>query len=59
MADSALGTPEQLKDPDYTPPVAQAVPLGIQHVLAMFASNVTPAILVAGAAGFGFGSGLA
>ena len=57
MADSALGTPEQLKDPDYTPPVAQAVPLGIQHILAMFASNVTPAILVAGAAGFGFGSG--
>ena len=57
MADSALGTPEQLKDPDYTPPMSQAVPLGIQHVLAMFASNVTPAIIVAGAAGFGFGSG--
>ena len=56
MADSSLGTPEQLKDPDYTPPMAQAVPLGIQHVLAMFASNVTPAIIVAGAAGFGFGS---
>jgi len=53
---SALGTPEQLRDPDYTPPMAQAVPLGIQHVLAMFASNVTPAIIVAGAAGFGFGS---
>jgi len=34
----------------------KAVPLGIQHVLAMFASNVTPAIIVAGAAGFGFGS---
>jgi len=30
--------------------------LGIQHVLAMFISNVTPAIIVAGAAGFGFGS---
>lgn len=45
-----------LRDPDYTPPVIQAVPLGIQHVLAMFASNVTPAIIVAGAAGFGFGS---
>ncbi len=56
MVDSNLGTPAQLKDPDYTPPMAQAVPLGIQHVLAMFASNVTPAILVAGAAGFGFGS---
>ena len=45
MADSALGTPEQLKDQNYTPPVAQAVPFGIQHVLAMFASNVTPATL--------------
>ncbi len=54
--DSALGTPEQLKDPDYTPPLAQAIPLGIQHVLAMFVSNVTPAIIIAGAAGFGFGS---
>ena len=56
MADSALGTAEQLRDPDYTPPLAHAVPLGIQHVLAMFVSNVTPAIIVAGAAGFGFGS---
>jgi len=56
MADNTLGTPEQLRDPDYTPPLAKAVPLGIQHVLAMFVSNVTPAIIVAGAAGFGFGS---
>ncbi|MEM8749669.1 MAG: nucleobase:cation symporter-2 family protein [Pseudomonadota bacterium] len=54
--DSALGTPEQLKDPNYTPPLAQAVPLGIQHVLAMFVSNVTPAIIIAFAAGYGFGS---
>lgn len=53
---SSIGTPEQLRDPDYTPPLAQAVPLGIQHVLAMFVSNVTPAIIVAGAAGFGFGT---
>ena len=56
MSNASLGTPEQLRDPNYTPPMAQAVPLGIQHVLAMFASNVTPAIIVAGAAGFGFGS---
>lgn len=56
MADTSLGTPEQLRDPDYTPPLAKAIPLGIQHVLAMFVSNVTPAIIVAGAAGFGFGS---
>ena len=56
MENSALGTPEQLKDPNYTPPMASAVPLGIQHVLAMFVSNVTPAIIICGAAGFGFGS---
>lgn len=56
MSDKSIGTPEQLRDPDYTPPLGQAVPLGIQHVLAMFASNVTPAIIVCGAAGIGFGS---
>lgn len=42
-------------DPDATPPMAQAIPLGLQHVLAMFASNVTPSIIVAGAAGLAFG----
>jgi NCS2 family nucleobase:cation symporter-2 len=56
MNASSIGTREQLRDPDYMPPLAAAVPLGIQHVLAMFISNVTPAIIVAGAAGFGFGS---
>lgn len=56
MTESSIGTPAQLRDPNYTPPLAKAVPLGIQHVLAMFVSNVTPAILVAGAAGIGFGS---
>ena len=50
-----MSTKEQLRDPNYMPPIASAVPLGIQHVLAMFVSNVTPAIIVAGAAGFGFG----
>lgn len=56
MADTGLGTAAQLRDPDYMPPIARAIPLGIQHVMAMFVSNVTPAIIVAGAAGFGFGS---
>ena len=45
-----------LSDPNYTPPLQQAIPLGIQHVLAMFASNITPAIIVSLAAGFAFGS---
>ena len=42
-------------DPNVTPPMGEAVPLGLQHVLAMFASNVTPSIIVAGAAGLAFG----
>ncbi|WP_417599654.1 uracil-xanthine permease family protein [Pararhodobacter oceanensis] len=56
MADNSIGTPEQLRDPNYTPPIGTAIPLGIQHVLAMFVSNVTPAIIICGAAGIGFGS---
>jgi NCS2 family nucleobase:cation symporter-2 len=56
MSNSDIGTPEQLRDPDYFPGIGRAIPLGIQHVLAMFVSNVTPAIIIAGAAGFGFGS---
>ena len=51
-----LMTREQRQDPDYFPGFAAAIPLSIQHILAMFISNVTPAIIVAGAAGFGFGS---
>ena len=42
-------------NPEATPPMGQAIPLGLQHVLAMFASNVTPAVIVAGAAGLAFG----
>lgn len=56
MKDYSIGTPEQMRDPNYTPALHRAIPLGIQHVLAMFVSNVTPAIIIAGAAGFGFGS---
>ena len=44
------------RNPDYTPPMAEAIPLGLQHVLAMFVSNFTPAIIIGGAAGFAFGS---
>ncbi len=42
-------------DPNITPPMGQAAPLGLQHVLAMFASNVTPSIIIAGAAELQFG----
>ena len=53
---SSIGTAAQMRDPDYFPGFAKAIPLGIQHVLAMFVANITPAIIIAGAAGFGFGS---
>lgn len=56
MAGPASITCEQARDPDFFPGMALALPLGIQHVLAMFVSNLTPSIIVAGAAGFGFGS---
>ena len=42
---------KNLRHPDYMPPLGKAIPLGIQHVLAMFASNITPPIIIAGAAG--------
>ncbi|WP_120497610.1 uracil-xanthine permease family protein [Kiloniella sp. EL199] len=44
-----------LKDPDYCPPLKEAVPLGLQHVLAMFAGNVTVPIIIAGVAGLSGG----
>ncbi len=47
---------EKLRDPDWMPPPGVAIPLGFQHIMAMFVSNITPAIIIAGAAGFGFGS---
>jgi len=56
MTNSTTGAPEEMRDPNVTPPMGQAIPLGIQHVLAMFASNVTPSVIVAGAAGLAFGS---
>lgn len=55
MTNAKIGTSEQLKDPNHDIPLGPRTALGIQHVLAMFASNVTPSIIIAGAAGFAFG----
>ena len=55
MNDVSDATPAQLQDPDFDLPMGPRVTLGLQHVLAMFASNVTPSIIIAGAAGFAFG----
>ena len=46
---------DNYKDPDYDPPMGESLALGLQHVLAMFVSNFTPAVIIGGAAGFAFG----
>ena len=40
-------------------PLRQAIPLGLQHVLAMFVGNLTPILIITGACGIGAGSELA
>lgn len=56
MALPGAVTRDEARDPDFFPGFGMAIPLGVQHVLAMFVSNLTPPIIIAGAAGFGFGS---
>ena len=46
-----LETEDRLKDPNYLPPLKRAIPLGIQHVLAMFVGNITVPIIIAGIIG--------
>ena len=36
-------------------PLRQAIPLGLQHVLAMFVGNLTPLIIITGACGLASG----
>lgn len=42
---------KQEQDPNYMPPLRRAIPLGIQHILAMFVGNVTVPIIIAGILG--------
>ncbi|MDN3555996.1 uracil-xanthine permease family protein [Halomonas maura] len=47
------GTPPKVRsthDVNAMPPLGRAIPLGLQHVLAMFVGNVTVPIIIAGAA---------
>jgi len=48
---NTMADANQMRDPDYKPPLGEAIPLGVQHVLAMFAGNVTVPLIVALAAG--------
>jgi len=40
-------------------PLKQAIPMGLQHVLAMFVGNLTPILIITGACGISSGSDLA
>lgn len=39
-------------------PLSQAIPMGLQHVLAMFVGNLTPILIISGACGIAAGSDL-
>ncbi|SDF34705.1 uracil-xanthine permease family protein [Halorientalis regularis] len=45
------GSSVVLYDIEDRPPLGEAIPLGIQHVLAMFLGNVAPPLILAGAVG--------
>ena len=51
MTNTEIGTAEQLKDPNHEIPLGPRTALGVQHVLAMFAGNITVPIIVAGVFG--------
>lgn len=45
-------------DLDGRPPIGLAIPLGLQHVLAMFVGNLTPLLIITGACGIEAGGAL-
>lgn len=49
-ADATARRVRSTQDVDAMPPLGRAIPLGLQHVLAMFVGNVTVPIIIAGAA---------
>jgi NCS2 family nucleobase:cation symporter-2 len=51
MTHENTATPQNQQDPNYMPPLKRAIPLGVQHVLAMFVGNITVPIIIAGMLG--------
>jgi NCS2 family nucleobase:cation symporter-2 len=51
MTPGNTATPQYQQDPNYMPPLKRAIPLGLQHVLAMFVGNITVPIIIAGLLG--------
>ena len=46
-------TVENIFHPDGRVPLGKALPFGLQHILAMFVSNLAPISIIAAAAGLG------
>lgn len=55
MVPTASPRPHLAYGIDDRPPLAAAVPLGLQHVVAMLLGNITPPLLIAGALGLSHG----
>lgn len=55
MSDAARPRIHVAYDLDERPPLGEAVPLAVQHLLAMFLGNVTPPLLIAGGLGLAAG----
>ena len=53
MTDPSSQTRPSANSPDELPPLRRAIPLGLQHVLAMFVGNITVPIIIAGILGLG------
>ena len=51
MTEQNVKNRERQKDPEFMPPLSRAIPLGLQHVLAMFVGNITVPIIIAGILG--------
>ncbi len=43
--------PDPMQDPNYMPPIKEAVPLGIQHVMAMLVGNIAVPFIIGNALG--------
>ena len=51
MSEKAIKTKASLFELDGIPSLSQALPLSLQHVVAMIVGCVTPAIIIAGVSG--------
>ena len=52
---STTAKPHIVYDIDEMPPIREAIPLGLQHLVAMFLGNITPPLIIASTLGLTIG----